>query len=215
MAPKTAAKGAPPPASSKPSVLDLTFPLWTDAPSGDKESADKYEDPAGELLPPETEAFLDTWKRPEDLVQNLSDVPMLRLKPGTAAAPVDAKGRTLKPCTPCLHARSAVTCHAPLSGPLGRMYPWNDRFHVPVLCHAAAKGAPPVPASRTHEGRLFPGHKSFEWLKSVFDAVISAQKKLPPGGYLWELIHPKDKDGAPMKSPNGKYKVKLCIMVRG
>lgn len=105
MAPKTAAK-APPPATSKPSVLDLTFPLWNDAPSGDKESADKYEDPAGDLLPPETEAFLDTWKRPEDLVQNLSDVPMLRLKPGTAAAAVDSKGRRLRLCwdphPPCM-----------------------------------------------------------------------------------------------------------------
>ena len=53
--------------------------------------ADKYEDPAGLLLPPETEAFLDTWKRPEELVQNFPDVPMLRVKAGSAAA-VDPKG---------------------------------------------------------------------------------------------------------------------------
>ena len=77
---------------------------------------------------------------------------------------------------------------------------------------AAAKGAPAA-LSRSHEGRLFPGHKSFEWLKSVFDAVISAQKKLPPGDFLWELIYPKDKDGAPLKSTSGKYRVKLNIMV--
>ena len=70
-----------------------------------------------------------------------------------------------------------------------------------------------MPLSRDHEGRLFPGHKSFEWLKCVIDAVISAQKRLKPGEYLWELIHPKDKDGAPLKSANGKYRVKLFIMV--
>ena len=71
----------------------------------------------------------------------------------------------------------------------------------------------PAVLSRTHEGRLFPGHKSFEWLKSVFDAVISAQKKLGPGDFLWELIHPRDKDGAPLKSASGKYRVRLNIMV--
>ena len=56
--------------------------------------AEKYEDPAGLLLPPETEAFLDTWKRPGELVQNLPDVPMLRIKPGSVAA-VDPKGAWL------------------------------------------------------------------------------------------------------------------------
>ena len=58
--------------------------------------ADKYEDAAGLLLPPQTEAFLDTWKRPGELVQNLPDVPMLRLKPGSSAvAAVDPKGTRL------------------------------------------------------------------------------------------------------------------------
>lgn len=82
-----------------------------------------------------------------------------------------------------------------------------------VTLHAGGKGAA-VPVSREHEGRLFAGHKSFEWLKSVFDAVISVQKSLAPNSYLWELIYPKDKDGTPMKSANGKYRVKLFIMVR-
>lgn len=30
---------------------------------------------------------------------------------------------------------------------------------------------------------------------------------------MWELIYPKDKDGQATKSPNGKYKIKLYIMV--
>ena len=54
--------------------------------------SDKYEDVVGVMLPPQSEEHLDTWKRPEELVLNMSNVPMLRLKPGAAADPKDAKG---------------------------------------------------------------------------------------------------------------------------
>ncbi len=40
------------------------------------------------------------------------------------------------------------------------------------------------------------------------------QKAIKPGEYLWELISPKDKDGAACKAANGKYRVKLYLMVR-
>lgn len=42
-----------------------------------------------------TEEFTDAWKRPEELVMNLPDVPMLRLKPayGAISDAKDAKGK--------------------------------------------------------------------------------------------------------------------------
>ncbi|GAX74660.1 hypothetical protein CEUSTIGMA_g2108.t1 [Chlamydomonas eustigma] len=170
MAPKAGSKAVQPKVVQV-SALDLTFPLWTDVPdepketkSKDKDSqAEKFEDPFGTLLPPAAEAYLDTWKRPEELVLHHPEVPMLRFKPPNCQS--DTK---------------------------------------------ASKGATVL--SRDHEGRLFPGHKSFEWLKSVFDAIISVQKKLPPSTYLWELIYPKEKDGTASKTLNGKYRVKLFIM---
>lgn len=39
------------------------------------------------------------------------------------------------------------------------------------------------------------------------------QKYIKKGDYLWELITPKDKDGLPARSPTGKYRVKLFIVV--
>lgn len=56
--------------------------------------AEKYEDIAGLMLPPQSEVFLDAWKRPENLVLNMPDIPMLRLLPvpGGDAAAKDAKG---------------------------------------------------------------------------------------------------------------------------
>jgi hypothetical protein len=40
------------------------------------------------------------------------------------------------------------------------------------------------------------------------------QKHMRPGCYLWELIHPKDKEGAVMRSAAGRYRVKLFLLVR-
>jgi hypothetical protein len=42
-----------------------------------------------------TEEFTDAWKRPEELVMNLPEVPMLRLKPahGAILDAKDAKGK--------------------------------------------------------------------------------------------------------------------------
>lgn len=40
-----------------------------------------------------------------------------------------------------------------------------------------------------------------------------SQKTIRKGDYLWELISPKDKDGVPTKSANGRYRVRLFIMV--
>lgn len=42
---------------------------------------EKYEDIAGLVLPPDTQLFLDTWKRPEELVLNCPDVPMVLTVP--------------------------------------------------------------------------------------------------------------------------------------
>ena len=52
-------------------------------------SAEKYEDLAGTVLPPETQQFLDAWKRPEELVQNSPNVPMLITQPSADAPPAD------------------------------------------------------------------------------------------------------------------------------
>lgn len=58
--------------------------------------AEKYEDIAGTVLPPETQPFLDAWKRPEDLVLNNPNVPMLITTPAAGsdqpAGGKDAKG---------------------------------------------------------------------------------------------------------------------------
>ncbi len=57
---------------------------------------EKYEDVAGLVLPPETSVFLDTWKRPEELVLNAPDVPMVltvqQEPPPEAAAGEGGKG---------------------------------------------------------------------------------------------------------------------------
>lgn len=39
------------------------------------------------------------------------------------------------------------------------------------------------------------------------------QKSLKKGDFLWELISPKDKDGSPARSPTGRYRVKLFLLV--
>jgi hypothetical protein len=54
--------------------------------------ADKYEDVAGLVLPKETLQYLDGWKRPEELVQNSPDIPIIIAKP--PATPIPAADET-------------------------------------------------------------------------------------------------------------------------
>ncbi len=46
------------------------------------------------MLPLQSEVFLDAWKRPEKLVLNMPDIPMLRLLPvpGAETTAKDTKG---------------------------------------------------------------------------------------------------------------------------
>ncbi|EFJ40819.1 adenylate kinase [Volvox carteri f. nagariensis] len=183
MAPKLDARGKPvdpkarnqAPPVPQVSFLDRAFPLWLE-PGKEKDEKEapaqpneKYEDIAGLALPPETQMFLDTWKRPEELVLNSPDVPMV------------------------------------LTMPL------QQQPEMAGARESRGKNAPVV-TSRELEGTLSAGHRTFDWLQAVFVMVISAQKAVKPGEYLWELIYPKDKDGQATKSQNGKYKIKLFIM---
>jgi hypothetical protein len=58
-------------------------------------ATEKYEDIAGTVLPPETQPYLDAWKRPEELVQNMPNLPIVLTVP-VAPPPeaTDKKGRS-------------------------------------------------------------------------------------------------------------------------
>ncbi|GLC37755.1 Adenylate kinase [Pleodorina starrii] len=187
MPPKTDARGKPvdpkarnsAPPVPQVSFLDRAFPVWQDVVGKEKEKDEKeapapvnekYDDIAGLVLPPETQMFLDTWKRPEELVLNSPDVPMVLTAPPPGQPAESSAGR-----------------------------------------ESRGKNAP-VALSRELEGTLSAGHRTFDWLQAVFIMVISAQKAIKQGEYLWELIYPKDKDGQATKAPNGKYKIKMFIM---
>lgn len=124
--------------------------------------AEKYEDLAGTVLPPETQPYLDAWKRPEELVQNMPNLPIVLTLP-VAPPPTDEK-----------NAKGELA-----SEQLGRV-PGSDAVSWHSLL-AAAKNAPPPPPSRELDGTLWAGHKTFEWLQAVFTAVMSARKLLKPG----------------------------------
>lgn len=193
--------------------------------------AEKYEDIAGTVFPPNTRAYLDTWKRPEELVQNQPNVPMVLLK---AAPPAGADAKESKEKGECavelVLARRACSTHPhaqcsrdPAAPPhhMRTSVPAAPRAHTPAPAPAptaraaGAKGAPPA-ASRDVVGKLWAGHKDFEWLQAVFNAVLATRKSLPPGELLWELIYPRDpKDNSHVKPANGKYRVKMFIMVSG
>jgi hypothetical protein len=75
-------------------------------------------------------------------------------------------------------------------------------------------GGKPIPggtSGRVFKGALYHGHGNFEWLLGQMLLVQQVQVHLPPGQYLFELIHPQ-KDGFPVPSPSGKYCVKLWIL---
>lgn len=84
---------------------------------------------------------------------------------------------------------------------------------MPVVeLEPAARGAPVGGASgRVFRGALYFGHANCEWLLGHILLVQQAQAHIPRGQYLFELIHPQDKQGAPVTSPTGKYLVKLWI----
>jgi hypothetical protein len=56
---------------------------------------EKYEDIAGTVLPPETQPYLDAWKRPEELVQNMPNLPIVLTIP--VAPPPDANDKKGRP----------------------------------------------------------------------------------------------------------------------
>lgn len=43
--------------------------------------------------------------------------------------------------------------------------------------------------------------------------LVLLQKSFKKSEYLWELISPKEKDGMPARSPTGRYRVKLFLLV--
>lgn len=53
-----------------------------------------------------------------------------------------------------------------------------------------------------------------DW-RSLRSAFPLSQKALKPGDFLWELIHPKDKDGSIQRVASGKYRVRLFVVVSG
>jgi hypothetical protein len=87
--------------------------------------------------------------------------------------------------------------------------------------HTVLQGAPaqatrgknqPQPSLR----RVLSARPNHHWSTQQSDRCVHRPLHLPPGDFLWELIHPKDpKDGSHIKPPSGKYKVRLYIMVRG
>lgn len=100
--PKKAGGKGPPVAVGVQSILDAAFPVWNDGAVIEKETAEKYEDVAGLCLPAATTAFLDAWKRPEDVVLNSPNVPMVCLTPGAAPEPA---GKGAKNASPMLYTR--------------------------------------------------------------------------------------------------------------
>ena len=50
--------------------------------------------------------------------------------------------------------------------------------------------------------------------RSVLESQAPAglQRHIPKGSFLWEQIHPKDKDGLPARSPSGKYHVRCFVL---
>ncbi|KAF8071222.1 GLTP1 [Scenedesmus sp. PABB004] len=76
----------------------------------------------------------------------------------------------------------------------------------------AAAAAAAAAAPRELEGRLFSGHAAFDWLLGAISHVLAAERHLRRGECLWELIAPRDKDGAPTRSPSGRYRVKLFLL---
>jgi Calpain family cysteine protease len=76
---------------------------------------------------------------------------------------------------------------------------------------ASGKGLPGGASGRVFKGALYFGHINMEWLVGQILLVQQAQSQIPKGQYLFELIHPQDKNGFPIVSETGKYSIKLWI----
>eukprot|EP00775_Hariotina_reticulata_P013032 gene13032-13161_t len=92
--------------------------------------------------------------------------------------------------------------------------------NVPMVCmmkpvaepERKGKGSVAAPP-REFDGTLYAGHESFQWLLAVISHVLSIQKHMKKGDFLFDLIYPKEKDGQlPARSPSGRYRVKLFIL---
>eukprot|EP00967_Tisochrysis_lutea_P017437 scaffold19747_cov19-Tisochrysis_lutea.AAC.1 len=80
--------------------------------------AEKYEDIAGTAFPQQTKEYLDTWKRPEELVQGFPNIPVVIFKQTPPSSEPKEKGvllsrllprhllASISACTPCLRVRS-------------------------------------------------------------------------------------------------------------
>ncbi len=90
---------------------------------------------------------------------------------------------------------------------------WQELLDLP--CSSYANTAPANATILTAAGRA-----SKQWKVMQTDMLPSChtmcpvQKSVKKGDYLWELIWPKDKDGQPIKSPNGRYRIRLFLLVR-
>ncbi len=60
---------------------------------------EKYEDPAGLSLPAAAHGFMDCWKRPEELVQNVPHVPLVCVK---SLLDTETKGKGVMQHTRCI-----------------------------------------------------------------------------------------------------------------
>ena len=70
------------------SLLEEQFPVWNQAEMDAmkaEDSADKYEDEFGTLTPTFLVNYIDCWKRPNSLVTNNPDVPMVTFEEENAS----------------------------------------------------------------------------------------------------------------------------------
>ncbi|GFH10921.1 adenylate kinase, partial [Haematococcus lacustris] len=88
----------------KLSLLESTFPIWSEVTAANaataKETPDKFDDPVGLMLPPAAQPFLDAWKRPEELVQNVPNLPVVLTQPLPAPATEQKDGKAIKGAAP-------------------------------------------------------------------------------------------------------------------
>ncbi|KAJ9504593.1 hypothetical protein QJQ45_030505, partial [Haematococcus lacustris] len=88
----------------KLSLLESTFPIWAEVTAANaataKETPDKFDDPVGLMLPPAAQPFLDAWKRPEELVQNVPNLPVVLTQPLPVPATEQKDGKAVKGAAP-------------------------------------------------------------------------------------------------------------------